>query len=69
MEKGYYSTKENVFRNYITVLKDIILIDLIPAIFLVFAYALAAFLVGQNVKTDTIVSVCLGILFLSVFFS
>lgn len=69
MEKGYYSTKENVFKNYIAVLKDIILIDLIPAIFLVFAYALAAFLVGQEVKIDTIVSVCLGILFLSIFFS
>lgn len=69
MENGYYSTKENVLRNYINVLKDIILIDLVPAIFLVFAYGLAAFLVGTEVKMDTIVSVCLGILFLSVFFS
>ena len=69
MEKGYYNTKENVFRSYITVLKNIILIDLIHAIFLVFAYVLAAFLVGQQAKMETVISVCLGILFLSVFFS
>ena len=69
MEKGYYNTKENVFKNYITVLKDIILIDLIPAIFLVFAFLLATFLVGEQAKTVTVASVCLGILFLSVFFS
>ena len=69
MEKGYYNTKENIFRSYITVLKNIILIDLIHAFFLVFAYVLAAFLVGQEAKAETVISVCVGILFLSVFFS
>ena len=69
MEKGYYNTKENVFKSYITVLKNIIIIDLIHAMFMVLAYVLAAFLVGQEAKTETVISVCLGILFLSVFFS
>ena len=69
MSEGYYDNKENVFKNYFAVLKDVIFVDMIPALMLVFGYALAAFMVGEEAKFDTTMSVCLGIIFLSVLFS
>lgn len=66
---NYYSDKEALFKNYIYVLKSITLVDIIPGSFLSIVCAIAGILAGKEGSAPTIISVCLGILLLSGFFS
>lgn len=69
MKAGYYKDREFMFQSFMTRLKYIALIDIIPAAFLAFVYLIAGVLAGREGSAVTVVSVCVGILVLSLIFS
>lgn len=69
LQSGYYCNNESLFENYLVRLKYVVGIDIIPAVYLSFAYGIAGILAGKDGSMGTVVSVCVGILLLSLFFS
>ncbi len=69
MKKGAFKDREFIFQSFVTRLKYMAVIDLIPAAFLAFVYLIAGFLAGREESAVTVASVCVGIIVLSLIFS
>ncbi len=69
IHRGYFKNKEKLFNNYLMRLGLVTFIDIIPAIYLAFAYMIAGILAGREDSASTIAAVCVGIIVLSILFS
>ena len=69
LENEDYRRRNDILENFFIRLKYLIVIDLIPAVMLAGAYAIAGAVAGKDGSTITVVSVCVGIILLSCLFT
>ncbi|MGN0375105.1 MAG: hypothetical protein ACI4EN_06345 [Butyrivibrio sp.] len=69
MRRGCFRDRELLFKSYLVRVRDMVITDGIPAIYLAIIYGVAGILAGKPGSASTVISVCVGILLLCLFFS